>query len=148
MAANDICADIAALLTPIPERPDQDTARDGNVDDDAYDDMAQEAWRERESLAETLRLSWQEEDADPLLSTLADLRQQRLRLEADMRLLMAYGRCFTHPRPPIHLRSPHRLRRRRDHSSRRDPPSPAGPRRWPRPRDAMSTRGVRICRKR
>ena len=80
------------------QRPDQDTARDGNADDDAYDYMAQEAWQERESLAETLRLSWQE-DADPLLSTLADLRQQRLRLEADMRLLMAYGRCFTHPRP-------------------------------------------------
>jgi hypothetical protein len=50
-------------------------------------------------LAEALRLAWQEEGADPLLSTLADLRQQRLRLEADMRLLMAYGRCFTHPRP-------------------------------------------------
>ncbi len=99
MAANDICADIAALLTPMPERPDQDTARDSNVDDDAYHDMAQEAWQERESLAEALRLSWQEEGADPLLSTLADLRQQRLRLEADMRLLMAYGRCFTHPRP-------------------------------------------------
>jgi hypothetical protein len=52
--------------------------------------MAQEAWQERESLAEALRLSWQEEGADPLLSTLADLRQQRLRLEADMRLLIAY----------------------------------------------------------
>ncbi len=99
MAANDICADIAALLTPMPERPDQDTARDRNVDDDAHNDMAEEVWQERESLAEALRLSWQEEDADPLLSTLADLRQQRLRLEADMRLLMAYGRCFTHPRP-------------------------------------------------
>jgi hypothetical protein len=99
MAVNDICADIAALLTPIPERPDEDTARDGNIDDYAYNDMAQEAWQERESLAEALRLSWQEEGADPLLSTLADLRQQRLRLEADMRLLMAYGRCFTHPRP-------------------------------------------------
>ncbi len=57
------------------------------------------AWQERESFAELLRLSWQEEDADPLLSTLADLRQRRLRLEAGMRLLMAYGRCFTHPRP-------------------------------------------------
>jgi hypothetical protein len=99
MAVNDICADIAALLTPIPERPDEDTARDGNINDYAYNDMAQEAWQERESLAEALRLSWQEEGADPLLSTLADLRQQRLRLEADMRLLMAYGRCFTHPRP-------------------------------------------------
>jgi hypothetical protein len=88
MAVDDIFADIAALLTPMPERPDQDTARDRSVDDDAYNDMAQEAWQERESLAEALRLS-----------TLADLRQQRLRLEADMRLLMAYGRCFTHPRP-------------------------------------------------
>ena len=36
---------------------------------------------------------------DPLLSTLARLRQERLRLEADMRLLIAYGRRFTHPRP-------------------------------------------------
>jgi hypothetical protein len=99
MAVDDIFADIAALLRPMPEQPDQDTARDRNVDDDAYNDMAQEAWQERESLAEALRLSWQEEGADPLLSTLADLRQQRLRLEADMRLLMAYGRCFTHPRP-------------------------------------------------
>jgi hypothetical protein len=99
MAVDDIFADIAALLTPMPEQPDQDTAGDRNVDDDAYNDMAQEAWQERESLAEALRLSWQEEGADPLLSTLADLRQQRLRLEADMRLLMAYGRCFTHPRP-------------------------------------------------
>jgi hypothetical protein len=103
MAVNDICADIAALLTPMPSRQDQDAARASNVDQDAYDDvyndLAMEAWRERESFAELLRLSWQEEDADPLLSTLADLRQRRLRLEADMRLLMAYGRCFTHPRP-------------------------------------------------
>jgi hypothetical protein len=103
MAVNDICADIAALLTPMPSPPDHDTARDGNVDEDAYqdvyNDLASEAWQERESFAEALRFSWEEEDADPLLSTLADLRKRRLRLEADMRLLMAYGRCFTHPRP-------------------------------------------------
>jgi hypothetical protein len=103
MAVNDICADIAALLIPMPERPDPNTVRDRNVDDDAYEDvyndMAQDAWQERESLAEALRVSWQEEGADPLLSTLADLRQRRLRLEGEMRLLMAYGRCFTHPRP-------------------------------------------------
>jgi hypothetical protein len=103
MAVNDICADIAALLTPMPSPPDHDTARDNNVDEDAYqhvyNDLASEAWQERESFAEALRFSWEEEDADPLLSTLADLRKRRLRLEADMRLLMAYGRCFTHPRP-------------------------------------------------
>ena len=46
-----------------------------------------------------LRMSWAEEDVDPLLSTLADLRNRRLQLEADMRLLIAYGRFFTHPRP-------------------------------------------------
>jgi hypothetical protein len=95
MAANDICADIAALLNPIPSRTGQDT----HPDDDAYNAMAESAWQERESMSEELRLSWQEGGADPLLSTLARLRQQRLRLEADMRLLMAYGRCFTHPRP-------------------------------------------------
>src|SRR5436189_3522600 len=50
-------------------------------------------------MAESLRMSWSEEDIDPLLSTLADLRNRRLQLEADMRLLIAYGRCFTHPRP-------------------------------------------------
>ena len=103
MAVNDICADIAALLTPMPSPPDHDTARHGNVDEDAYqdvyNDLASEAWQERESFAEALRFSWEEEDADPLLSTLADLRKRRLRLEADMRLLMAYGRCFTRPRP-------------------------------------------------
>ena len=50
-------------------------------------------------MAEGLRMSWAEEDIDPLLSTLTALRNRRLQLEADMRLLIAYGRCFTHPRP-------------------------------------------------
>jgi hypothetical protein len=91
MAVTDICAEIAALLIPMPSRTDEN--------DEVYNDLAEAAWGERESLAESLRLSWQEEGDDPLLSTLAGLRQQRLRLEADMRLLMAYGRRFTHPRP-------------------------------------------------
>lgn len=80
----------AALLIPMPSRTDQY--------DEAYADMVDDAWRARESLAEKLRLLWQEEGADPLLSTLEDLRNERLRLEAQMRL-MAYGRCFTYPRP-------------------------------------------------
>lgn len=37
-------------------------------------------------------MAWEEGGIDPLLSTLASLRAQRLRLEADMRLLIAYGR--------------------------------------------------------
>jgi hypothetical protein len=95
MAGNDICADIATLLIPMPSREDQDPY----LDDDTFYDMAQAAWKKRESMAEALRRSWQEAGADPLLSTLTDLRQRRLQLEADMRLLMAYGRRFTHPRP-------------------------------------------------
>ena len=50
-------------------------------------------------MAEDLRTGWSEADIDPLLSTLASLRNRGLRLEAEMRLLIAYGRCFTHPRP-------------------------------------------------
>lgn len=91
MAVHDTFADIAALLNPMPTRADQE--------EDAYQEMAEAAWREREDLAEALRLSWEDQEADPLLLTLARLREQRLQLEADMRLLIAYGRCFTHPRP-------------------------------------------------
>jgi hypothetical protein len=76
----------------MPERTDEDN-------DDTHQDKAAAAWREREDLAEQLRLSLQEGGIDPLLSTLAHLQEQRLQLEADMRLLMAYGRCFTSPRP-------------------------------------------------
>ena len=91
MTAHDICAEIAALVHPMPERTEEN--------EDAYPDMAEAVWREREDLAEQLRLSWQEGGADPLLSTLTHLHEERLQLEAAMRLLMAYGRCFTHPRP-------------------------------------------------
>jgi hypothetical protein len=91
MVVNDTCAEIAALVHPMPERTDEN--------DEGYPDMAEAVWREREDLAEQLRLSWQEGGVDPLLSTLAHLHEERLQLEAAMRLLMAYGRCFTHPRP-------------------------------------------------
>lgn len=91
MALNDTFADIAALLNPIPAHTDDD--------DEFYGDMAEGVLREREELAEALRLAWDEGEEDPLLSMLERLRVQRLRLEADMRLLIAYGRCFTHPRP-------------------------------------------------
>jgi len=91
MTVNDTFADIAALLNPMPARTDDD--------DEFYGDMASGVLREREELAENLRLAWEEGEEDPLLSILERLRTQRLRLEADMRLLIAYGRCFTHPRP-------------------------------------------------
>ena len=91
MAVRDMSAEIAALLHPMPERTEEN--------DEVYSDMAEAVWRERDDLAERLRLSWQEGGVDPLLSTLARLHDERLRVEAAMRLLMAYGRCFTHPRP-------------------------------------------------
>ena len=95
MTLHDMCADISALLNPIPA-----PVEGGDESDDESNAHAvEEAWQEREEMAEGLRMSWAEEDVDPLLSTLTYLRNRRLQLEADMRLLIAYGRCFTHPRP-------------------------------------------------
>ena len=98
--------------------------------------MAGSVWEAREADAEQLRLGWEHQDEDPLLSTLDSLRARRLRLEADMRLLIAYGRRFE-LRPnklidlaevrDVHLRSPHRLRHRRDRPGRRDPRPLPGP---------------------
>ena len=95
MAVHDMCADIAALLNPMP------TPAEGGdeSDDETHAHAAEAAWQEREEMAEQLRLSWAEGDIDPLLSTLISLRNRRLQVEADMRLLIAFGRCFTHPRP-------------------------------------------------
>jgi hypothetical protein len=92
MAAHDICADIAAVLNPMPTPADKDQ-------DDGWSEVASAIWDEREEEARQLRLAWEEGDMDPLLSTLAGMRARRLRLEADMRLLIAYARRFTHPRP-------------------------------------------------
>ena len=91
MTAHDICADIAALLHPVPVPADSEQ-------DDDWGPPAS-VWEEREEEARQLRLSWEEGGTDPLLATLAGMRAQRLRLEADMRLLIAYARRFTHPRP-------------------------------------------------
>jgi len=90
MTAHDMCTDIATLLNPIPV-PADDTDDDWGPPDQVF--------QEREDAAESLRLAWSEGEYDPLLSTLENLRGQRLRLEAEMRMLIAYGRCFTHPRP-------------------------------------------------
>src|SRR4029077_18830565 len=95
MTLHDMCVDIAALLNPMPAPVDGGDESDG----ESYSHAAQAAARGREETAEGLRMSWAEEDIDPLLSTLTSLRNRRLQLEADMRLLIAYGRCFTHPRP-------------------------------------------------
>lgn len=92
MTAHDICADIAAVLHPMPVAPEDSEEGD-------WGPPAGEVWEEREETAQQLRLAWEDGGVDPLLSTLEGLRNQRLRLEADMRLLIAYARRFTHPRP-------------------------------------------------
>jgi hypothetical protein len=84
-----MCTEIAALLSPLPGPGDE------NADEIPYGPIE----AERGDHAETLRVSWEEGGIDPLLSTLEHLRQERLRLEEDMRLLIAYGRRFIHPRP-------------------------------------------------
>jgi hypothetical protein len=95
MATHDMCVDIAALLNPMPVPVEGGT----ESDDESYSHAAEAAWQEREEVAGELRTAWSEGDIDPLLSTLTSLRNRRLQLEADMRLLIAYGRRFTHPRP-------------------------------------------------
>lgn len=89
MTAYDICADIAAVLHPMPSPTEEDD----------WEPPTTQVWEEREEEAQQLRLMWDEGGSDPLLSTLESLRTQRLRLETDMRLLIAYARRFTHPRP-------------------------------------------------
>lgn len=92
MAAHDMCSDIAALLNPFPP-PDEAAPEDrGEV-------PAEYILHKREELAESLRNSWSYGDVDPLLSTLSGLHAQRLQLESQMRMLIAYARRFTHPRP-------------------------------------------------
>lgn len=89
MTARDICDDIAAVLHPMPAPGE---------DDDCGPPTGQ-VWEERDETAQQLRLAWENGGEDPLLGTLEGLRARRLRLEADMRLLIAYARRFTHPRP-------------------------------------------------
>jgi hypothetical protein len=85
--------EIAAVLVPWPE-----------PDEQAYpeEQLAQErerAWRERQGLAADLASGWDERQLDPLLIALADARRRMLAAGTEIRLLIAYGREFTRPRP-------------------------------------------------
>jgi hypothetical protein len=92
MLANDLCTDIATLLSPFPTSGEAESENNGAV-------AADHILHEREELAESLQNSWSYGDIDPLLSTLTRLQEQRLKLEFQMRILIAYAREFTHPRP-------------------------------------------------
>jgi hypothetical protein len=88
MALYDLCSEIATLTTAAPAAGSED-----------IEYAAEVAAALRDDVAESLRLSWHEGDADPLLSSLESLRREQLRIEAAMQLLIAYALRFTHPRP-------------------------------------------------
>jgi AraC-like DNA-binding protein len=62
--------------------------------------MREDAADEREAYEQGLRLAWDHDrDFDPLLGEIEAARNEMLAAEARMRLLIAYGREFTRPRP-------------------------------------------------
>jgi len=89
--------DLTDLTHPIPEEPREFADEDEGT---GWRAMADEAIEEREAYEQRLRLTWdQQDDFDPLLDEIAAARYAMLQAEARMRLLIAYGREFTRPRP-------------------------------------------------
>ncbi len=97
MTARDIITDLTDLAYPYPEEPEQFSDEDEAA---SWRAQADEEVRQREEYEEQLRLSWEHiDDYDPLLSQIRMARFEMLQAEARMRLLIAYGREFTRPRP-------------------------------------------------
>jgi hypothetical protein len=96
MTTRDIFTDLTDLTHPLPEEP-EGSSEDGAAGWRAYYDQVA---GEREAYEQGLRLHWEhEDDYDPLLDAVAGARNAMLAAEAQMRLLIAYGREFTRPRP-------------------------------------------------
>jgi hypothetical protein len=97
MTARDIITDLTDLTHPLPVEPDEFDDEDEGT---AWRAMADDAVTQREDYEQHLRLlAEHEEDYDPLLDAIAAARYAVLQAEARMRLLIAYGREFTRPRP-------------------------------------------------
>jgi len=96
MAMRDIITDLADLTHPLPEQPD-------GLDDHqltGWSVLYEQAADEREAYERGLRLtSDYDDDFDPLLGEITAARNAMLAAEARVRLLIAYGREFTRPRP-------------------------------------------------
>ena len=94
MAMRDIITDLTDLIHPLPEPV-------GDSDDpDGWSALCDKVAEDREAYEQGLRLSLQhEDDFDPLLGEIGAARNAMLAAEARMRLLVAYGREFTRPRP-------------------------------------------------
>jgi hypothetical protein len=102
MTQTDTAADVAALLIPLPDPPDPNDTDDPHALDaatEAYQAAVEAADGDRTHTAEQLRLAWEEADLDPLIAALR--KQQRAKADADanIRVLLAYGREIVHPRP-------------------------------------------------
>jgi hypothetical protein len=95
MATRDIIAELADLIHPMPDRPGDDR------DEEGWSMLCDDIARERDAFEEGLRLAEEfgEDYRDPLLGEIAAARNAMLEAEARMRLLIAYGREFTRPRP-------------------------------------------------
>ncbi len=97
MTARDIITDLTDLTHPMPEEPEEFDDEDEAT---GWRAQADEEVRQREEYEEYLRLRLEHEDGyEPLLDAIGGARDAMLRAEARMRLLIAYGREFTRPRP-------------------------------------------------
>jgi hypothetical protein len=103
----DIFEAVGALVHRLPD--EQEFARSNPhlspADrSDVFDDVRDEAVREREQYVERLReeaerAADRDEEFDPLLAELARCRAQILEMERRLGLLLAYGREFVRPQP-------------------------------------------------
>jgi len=93
----DIIEDLAALIHPMPNPPSDDR------DEEGWSIVCDDILRERQDFERNLRLVLEyDEDVyshDPLLTEIRAARNEMLRAGERMRLLIAYGREFTRPRP-------------------------------------------------
>ncbi|MFD0855403.1 hypothetical protein ACFQ07_24390, partial [Actinomadura adrarensis] len=83
--------EIAAILHPLP--------KPGGVPEEVYSDMCWEVDSRRKETVTALENAWDAVDAEPLLHAIGDARARKERAEEEIRLLVAYGREFTRPRP-------------------------------------------------
>jgi hypothetical protein len=90
----DIISDLVDLTHPLPGPPSKSDETDG------WSAVLDQVAEDREAYEQALRLTWEhEDDYDPLLGEIVAARNVMLAAEAQMRLLIAYGREFTRPRP-------------------------------------------------
>ena len=89
-----VTRDLIDNITAIVARPGLD-----GQPEDVHGDIAAAAEDERAELAGQLRLARDEGGEDPLLTLVERARDRMLAAERDLRLLLAYAREFTAPRP-------------------------------------------------